>query len=87
MATNNISEALAPIIFYVTPAQHFRRVINIHKQYLKKKFKLIICSKGIEQKTGSLLSDIIDEIDLKNEYAIFQDLLLQKRLLKASLQL
>ena len=34
VATNNISEALAPIIFYVTPAQHFRRVINIHKQYL-----------------------------------------------------
>lgn len=71
VATNNISEAIAPIIFYVTPAQHFRRVINSHKQYLKKSFKLIICSKGIEQKTGSLLSDIIDEINLKNEYAIF----------------
>ena len=32
-ATDNLSEAVAPFIFYVTPAQHFRKIISIQKKY------------------------------------------------------
>ena len=46
-ATDNISEAIAPFIFYVTPAQHFRKIVSLQKKYIDEKSELIICSKGI----------------------------------------
>lgn len=61
-ATTNLSEAIAPLIFYVTPAQNFRNIISAQKDYLDSKSELIICSKGIEISSGKLLSDIIGTI-------------------------
>jgi len=61
-ATDNLSEAVAPFIFYVTPAQHFRKIISIQKKYIDEKSEIIICSKGIEISSGKLLSEIISVI-------------------------
>lgn len=61
-ATTNLSEAIAPLIFYVTPAQNFRNIVLAQKDYLDSKSELIICSKGIEISSGKLLSDIIGTI-------------------------
>ena len=61
-ATEKLSEAIAPFIFYVTPAQNFREIISAHKKYIDKKCEIVICSKGIEISSGKLLSDIINSI-------------------------
>jgi len=58
-ATENLSEALANYIFYVTPAQSFRSIISLQKHHINKN-KIIICSKGIEISSGHLLSEIIN---------------------------
>jgi len=61
-ATTNLSEAIAPLIFYVTPAQNFRNIILMQKDYIDSKSEIIICSKGIEISSGKLLSEIIGTI-------------------------
>ena len=69
-ATDNISEAIAPFIFYVTPAQHFRKIVSLQKKYIDEKSELIICSKGIEISSGKLLSEIISIILPNTNYYI-----------------
>ena len=58
-ATEDLSEALASYIFYVTPVQRFRSIIRLQKNYISNS-KLIICSKGIEISSGHLLSEIMN---------------------------
>ena len=58
-ATECLSEAIASYIFYVTPAQSFRNIINQQKGYINEGNQIIICSKGIEISSGNLLSEII----------------------------
>ena len=59
-ATENLSEALANYIFYVTPAQSFRKIINLQKNFINNNNKVIICSKGIEISSGHLMSEIMN---------------------------
>jgi glycerol-3-phosphate dehydrogenase (NAD(P)+) len=61
-ATDKLSEAIAPYIFYVTPAQNFRETITKQKKYIHESNEIIICSKGIEISSGNLLSEIVDNI-------------------------
>ncbi len=61
-ATDNLAEAVAPLIFYVTPAQNFREIISIQQNYIDKKSEIVICSKGVEISSGKLLSEIINNI-------------------------
>ena len=61
-ATENLSKAVAPFIFYVTPAQNFREIISVHKKYIDENCEIVICSKGIEISSGKLLSEIINDI-------------------------
>ena len=69
-ATNNLNEAIASIIFYSTPAQHFRKILFLQKKFITKDMKILICSKGIEEKTGNLLSDILEESNLDIDYGV-----------------
>jgi len=60
-ATNNISNTKSCDLFFVmSPAQHIRTTITEFKDILADK-PFIIGSKGIELKTGSLLSDVVEE--------------------------
>lgn len=61
-ATTDLSKAIAPLIFYVTPAQNFQNIISMQKNYLDSKSELVVCSKGIEISSGKLLSEIISTI-------------------------
>ncbi len=59
-ATSNLADvAHADILFLAMPAQHMRPVLQSLKKDLKPQTILVICAKGIEQKTGALMSDII----------------------------
>ncbi len=68
--TNKLDEAVAPIIFYVTPAQYFRNILFSHHKFLNDQMTIVICSKGIEEKTGNLLSNILEEINIDLNYGI-----------------
>lgn len=46
------------ILFMATPAQFFRQNLEFVKKYLKCDVPIIICAKGIEIKTGLLLTDV-----------------------------
>ena len=68
--TNKLDEAVAPLIFYVTPAQYFRNVLFSHQKFLNDQMTIVICSKGIEEKTGNLLSNILEEVNIDLNYGI-----------------
>lgn len=59
-ATSNLADvARADILFLAMPAQYMRAVLQSLKKDLRPETILVICAKGIEQKTGALMSDII----------------------------
>ncbi len=61
-ATHNLDDLSHCDLFLMsTPAQHIRTTLESMKEALTDK-PFIICSKGIELKTGSLTSDIAEEI-------------------------
>lgn len=65
-ATGSAEEAAArDILLMVTPAQHFRSVLEqlSTQGALKTGKPIVICSKGIELKTGLLLSQVAEEVD------------------------
>ena len=68
--TNKLDEAIAPVIFYVTPAQYFRNILFSHQKFLNDQMTIVICSKGIEEKTGNLLSNILEEVNIDLNYGI-----------------
>ena len=49
-------------LLLVVPAQFTRNIVESLAEGLSKKTPLVICSKGIEIKSGKLLSEVIDEI-------------------------
>lgn len=70
-ATNEISDAASSeILFLVTPTQHLRTMCLEILPLLKKEKIVVICAKGIEQKTGKLPSEIIDEVLTDIEVAV-----------------
>jgi glycerol-3-phosphate dehydrogenase (NAD(P)+) len=61
VATTDHAEALdgAELVVYATPSQHLRGVVRAGTRYLMKSTALAVASKGIEQKTLSLMSDVV----------------------------
>ncbi len=64
VATNNLEEALdsPDIILLVAPAQYTRSVFEQMLPYLNKNTPVVLCAKGIELKSGLLLSEVINQI-------------------------
>jgi glycerol-3-phosphate dehydrogenase (NAD(P)+) len=61
-ATGDLAEAAASdAILLVAPAQHIRKVSEQLGSALKPGTPVVICAKGIEQKTLKLLSDVVAE--------------------------
>ena len=61
-ATDRLSEAATcDIVLMVTPAQHFRAIARDLQPFVREGQPLVICSKGIEQATGKLMSQIAGE--------------------------
>lgn len=52
----------ADALLMVTPAQHLRTVMETLKPTLRKDQAVIICSKGVEQNSGALLSEVVEEV-------------------------
>lgn len=63
-ATADLAAALqnTDCVLVVTPAQVLRSVLAEAKPHLPKNVPLVLCAKGIERDTGTLLSQIADEI-------------------------
>jgi len=63
-ATIDLADALdgADCVLVVTPAQVLRQVLTEAKPHLPAGAPLVLCAKGIERETGTLLSRIADEI-------------------------
>ncbi|MCP4395058.1 MAG: NAD(P)-dependent glycerol-3-phosphate dehydrogenase [Alphaproteobacteria bacterium] len=64
-ATTDIKEAVEgmDVVFFVTPAQYLRATCKQLVDVFKAGVPAVICSKGIENKTGALLSDVVvDEL-------------------------
>lgn len=64
-ATSDMNEALsgADFVLFATPAQFNRSVFEKMNPYLKQGTPVILCAKGIELKTGLLLSEVVQEIN------------------------
>ena len=60
----------ADIILVVTPAQVIREFLKSLKPHLQSDSYLVLCSKGLEISTGSLLSEICTEIIPETELAV-----------------
>ncbi|MEP9397510.1 NAD(P)H-dependent glycerol-3-phosphate dehydrogenase [Mesorhizobium sp. KR2-14] len=63
-ATTDLDEALrgADCVLVVTPAQALRAVLTQAKPHMPAGVPLVLCAKGIERDTGTLLSQIAEEI-------------------------
>jgi len=62
-ATSDLADlADADAVLLVVPAQHVRRVAGELAGRLRAGVPLLICAKGIEQRTGLLLSDVLAEV-------------------------
>lgn len=51
--------AKADVVLMVTPAQHLRAIAEVLAPHLKAGTPVVICSKGIEQSSGLLMSDVL----------------------------
>ncbi|HZL59034.1 MAG TPA: NAD(P)H-dependent glycerol-3-phosphate dehydrogenase [Stellaceae bacterium] len=61
-ATSDLAEAArAEALLLTVPAQHLRGIVAQLAPHLKKGTPLVICTKGIEEKTGALMSEAIAE--------------------------
>lgn len=62
-ATGSLSEiADCDFLLLTAPAQHARTIVGQLAPHLKQGQPLVICSKGIEQKSGKLISQVVAEI-------------------------
>ncbi len=63
VATSDHREALegAELIVYATPSQHLRRVSHAGREHIAKDAVLAVASKGIEQDTLFLMSDVVSD--------------------------
>ena len=61
-ATSDLVDiAGSDIVLMVTPAQHLRAISSGLKDHIGKGAPVVICSKGIEQATGQLMSQVLAE--------------------------
>ncbi len=61
--TSNLTQASqGELIFLVVPAQHLRRILEQMAPHLHENAVLILCSKGFEQSSGLLLSQVVEEV-------------------------
>ncbi|HAU28682.1 MAG TPA: glycerol-3-phosphate acyltransferase [Rhodospirillaceae bacterium] len=61
-ATGDLAQAArADALLLVIPAQHLRSTCKALEPHLEPGKPLVICSKGIEQKTGALMSQVVAE--------------------------
>lgn len=69
-ATNNLNDlAESEVFFLTTPAQHLRTISRQLLPIIKPLSPLVICAKGIEIKTGFLLSEVLKQ-ELENPLAV-----------------
>jgi glycerol-3-phosphate dehydrogenase (NAD(P)+) len=62
-ATDGLREiADCDFLLLTTPAQHARAIVGGLAPHLKQAQPLVICSKGIEQATGKLISQVVAEV-------------------------
>ena len=62
-ATGDIAEAVrSDALLLVSPAQHVRASLGIVAPHLVAGTPVMLCAKGIEQKTGKLLTEILSEV-------------------------
>ena len=62
-ATTDVAEAVdADAVVLVAPAQFLRAVCETAKPHWKPRTPVIICAKGIEQKTFKLMSDVVGDV-------------------------
>ncbi len=61
VATDHISSVSADLIIFSVPTQFVRNAINVWKPYIPKDIPLLLVAKGMEIKTGDLVSNIIDQ--------------------------
>ena len=70
-ATARLDEiADCDFLLLTTPAQHARKIVGELAPHLKSGQPLVICSKGIEQKTGKLISQVVAEIAPEAKIAV-----------------
>ncbi|MGE5259442.1 MAG: NAD(P)H-dependent glycerol-3-phosphate dehydrogenase [Actinomycetota bacterium] len=70
-ATARLNEvANCDLLLMVTPAQHLRTIAGELASYLRNGHPLVLCSKGIEQTSGKLMSQVVAEILPKAEIAV-----------------
>jgi glycerol-3-phosphate dehydrogenase (NAD(P)+) len=70
-ATGRLNEvANCDLLLVATPAQHAREIAGELAPYLKEEQPLVICSKGIEQASGKLISQVVDEVSPGSQIAV-----------------
>ena len=69
-ATSDLKDmADRDFLLLVVPTQFTRNIVSDLAQHISSEVPLVICSKGIETKTGMLLSEVLDEIVPDNPLA------------------
>lgn len=70
-ATQRLNEvATCDFLLLATPAQHVRKIAGELAPYLKEAQPLVICCKGLEQASGKLISQVIDEVAPSAQIAV-----------------
>lgn len=71
-ATKDLGEVFefADVVLLTVSAQHTREMFQKIKQFVKKETIVVLCAKGIEEKSGMMLSEIADEELPQVEFAI-----------------
>ncbi len=70
-ATADLNEAAdSDFLLLATPAQHARTIVGALAPHLKNEQILVICSKGIEQQTGKLISQVVAEVAPSSRIAV-----------------
>lgn len=70
-ATGRLNEvANCDLLLMVAPAQHVREIAGELAPYLKTEQPLVMCAKGIEQASGKLMSQVIEEVAPGTQIAV-----------------
>ncbi len=70
-ATARLNEvANCDLLLMATPTQHVRDIAGELAPFLKQEQPLVVCAKGIEQASGKLISQVIDEVAPKAPIAV-----------------
>jgi glycerol-3-phosphate dehydrogenase (NAD(P)+) len=70
-ATGRLNEvANCDLLLLATPTQNVREIAGELAPYLNQQQPLVICSKGIEQASGKLISEVVDEVAPGSQIAV-----------------